>query len=85
MKNNMMLFFDTMLFFLKCKSTFSRGYGQKIMASLFFLHRLKLDDANFWDRIDSMVLFCGMFSTARTKMGMIRQTYNGKRRDRFLS
>ena len=49
------------------------------MVSLFFLHRLKLDDANFWDRIDSMVLFCGMFSTARTKMGMIQQTYNGKK------
>ena len=24
-----------------------------------------------------MVLFCGMFLTTRTKMGMIRQSYNG--------
>ena len=28
-------------------------------------------------QIDSMVLFYGVFLTTRTKMGMIRQRYNG--------
>ena len=54
MKNNVMLFFLTRCYFFDAISVnqlFLEDRVKKITTSLFFLHRLKLDDANFWDRV----------------------------------
>ena len=53
MKNNMMLFFLTRCYFFDAISVNQLFLEDRVKNNDvdIFLHRLKLDDANFWDRV----------------------------------